>query len=85
MSFAGVGTAVVSVRAGALVSMVNEVTANGVEALPAVSVTVTVQSLYVPSVRVLKVIRLAPDAATVVVLEQLPPYIIVPASSVLKV
>ena len=65
--------------------MVNDVTESGFEALFAASVTVIVQSEYVPFARVLKVMVLSPTVASVVAEEHEPPYEIVPASSVLNV
>ena len=55
------------------------------EIFPAVSVTLIVQLLYVPSASVLSVIVLFPLTAEVVVEAQLPPYVIVHASVELKV
>ncbi len=81
----GVGTAVTSASTGGIAT-VNEVTARALLALPEASVTVIVQFEYVvPSFRALKVIVLLSAAAAVVELLQLPPYVIVPASFVLKV
>lgn len=77
--------AVVAVMTGAVVSMVNEVIVSGVEAFSAVSVTVIVQFVYVPSVRVARVMVLLPRVADVVALVHEPPYDIVPASSVVNV
>ena len=62
--------------------MVNEGIFRTEEIFPATSVTVTVQLEYVPATRALNVIVLFPDVADVVAEEQLPPYVIVPASVV---
>ncbi len=64
--------------AGALI--VKEVIVRVFEALPAVSVTMIVQSEYVPTARVSRVIELVVANALVVALLQLPPYVIVPSS-----
>ena len=65
--------------------MVKDGTESGEEALEEESVTVIVQFEYVPALNVLKVMVFAPTEAAVVVEEQEPPYVIVPASSVVKV
>lgn len=57
---------------GAVVSIVNEVTASTLLALVAASVTVIVQVEYVPSARVMKVIVFRPTVAEVVTLEHHP-------------
>ena len=81
----GVGTAVTSASTGGTAT-INEVTARALLALPKASVTVIVQFEYVPSFRALNVMVLLPADDTVVVeLLQLPPYVMVPASFVLKV
>ena len=80
----GVGTAVTSASSGGM-SNLNEVIAR-VLALPIASVTVIVQSEYVvPSSSVLRVTVLLPAVAEVVELLQAPPYVMVPASSEVKV
>ena len=86
MLVVGVGTAVTSASTGGIAT-VNEVTARALLALPEESVTVIVQFEYVvPSFRALNVMVLSPaDDAVVVELLQFPPYVIVPASFVLKV
>ena len=48
---------------------------------PAESVTLIVQSEYVPSLKEVKVMVLFPEIADVVLEEQEPPYVMVPASS----
>ena len=57
--------------AGALI--VKEVIVRVFEALPAVSVTMIVQSEYVPTARVSRMIGFVDASASVVALEQLPP------------
>ena len=52
---------------------------------PAESVTLIVQSEYVPSLKEIKEIVLLPDVADVVLEEQELPYVMVPASSELNV
>ena len=47
---------------------------------PELSVTVIVQFEYVPSLKVFRVIVLFPEIAIVVLEEQEPPYVMVPAS-----
>ena len=74
----GVGTAVTSASTGGIAT-VNEVIARASLALPEASVTVIVQSEYVPSLKVSRVIVLFPATAIVVLEEQGPPYVIVPA------
>ena len=71
----GVVTAVTSLRVGAVVSIVKELTGRLSLAMPLKSgdVTLTVQSLYVSSGRALKVIVLLFSSASVVELLQLPP------------
>ena len=78
-------TAVTSLSVGAVVSIVKELTESELLVLPKLSVTVIVQLVYVPSARALNVIVLLEAVAAVVELLQLPPYVIVPASSELKV
>ena len=65
---------------GAVVSITNELIFRVTLLFPAESVTVIVQSEYVPSLKETKVIVLLPDVADVVLEEQEPPYDIVPAS-----
>ena len=62
---------------GAVVSMVNVLTDNGLLALDAASVTVIVQSEYVHTDNVLKVMVLFHDIADVVDELQLHPYVMV--------
>ena len=76
----GVDTAVTSASSGGTAT-VNEVTERVLLAFPEESVTVIVQSEYVPSSRDVKVMLLLPEETDEVVLLQLPPYVIVPASS----
>ena len=78
-------TAVTSLSVGAVVSIVKELTESELLELLVLSVTVIVQLVYVPSARALNVIVLLEAVAAVVELLQLPPYVIVPASSELKV
>jgi hypothetical protein len=85
LSFVGVGIGIRhSEIPGALVSITNELIFN-VTLLLELSVTVMVQLSYVPSTSALKVTVLLPDVAEVVLEEQEPPYVIVPASSDEKV
>ena len=74
----GVITAVTSERIGGMTT-VNEVIVKELLTFPAESVTVIVQSEYVPSLNVFRVIVLFPATAIVVLEEQGPPYVIVPA------
>ena len=83
LSLLGVGTAVTSERTGCI-AMVKEVTVSEALGLLAESVTIILQSEYVPSAKLLKVMELLPEDAEVVELLQLPPYEIVPASFELK-
>ena len=69
-----------SLSVGAVVSMTKVLTERAMLALLALSVTVMVQSLYVPSFRALKVMALLPEEAEEVELLQLPPYVMVPES-----
>ena len=80
LSLVGEGTAVTCVSDGAVVSIVKVLTDKLSLVLLALSVTLIVQLLYVPSVRVLKVIVLFSTLAEVSELLQEPPYVIVPAS-----
>jgi hypothetical protein len=75
----GVVTAVTSTRIGGMTT-VNEVIVKELLTFPAESVTVIVQFEYVPSLKVFRVIVLFPEIAIVVLEEQDPPYVIVPAS-----
>ena len=79
LSVAGVDTAVTSASTGGTAT-VNEVTERLSLVLPEESVTVIVQSEYVPSSRDVKVMLLLPEEAEEVELLQLPPYVMVPAS-----
>ena len=62
-----------------VVSITNEPISN-VSLFPALSVTVIVQFEYVPLLKVFRVIVLIPEIAIVVLEEQEPPYVMVPAS-----
>ena len=73
LSLVGVVTAVTSLSVGAVVSIVKELTERLSLVLFEVSVTVMVQSEYVPPDKVLKVIVLLSAEAVVVELLQLPP------------
>jgi len=75
----GVDTAVTSASTGGTAT-VNEVTERVLLAFPEESVTVIVQSEYVPSSRDVKVMLLLPEEAEEVELLQLPPYVMSPAS-----
>ena len=75
----GVITAVTSERVGGMTT-VNVVIVKELLTFPAESVTVIVQFEYVPSLNVFRVIVLFPATAIVVLEEQGPPYVIVPAS-----
>ena len=75
----GVITAVTSERTGSMTT-VNVVIVKELLTLPAESVTVIVQFEYVPSLNVFRVIVLFPAIAVVVLEEQEPPYVMVPAS-----
>ena len=81
MSLVGVVTAVTSATTGAVVSTVKGVIVRVLLAFPAESVTVIVQSEYVPSFKETKVMVLFPEVADVIPDEQEPPYVIVPVSS----
>jgi hypothetical protein len=80
VSFVGVGTGVTTARTGAVVSITNVGTLSADEMFPAASVTVIVQSEYVPAASVENVTVLFPDVVDVAAEEQEPPYVIVPAS-----
>ena len=73
LSLVGVVTAVTSLSVGAVVSIVKELTERLLLELLALSLTVIVQLVYVPSDRVLKVIVLLSAEAVAVELLQLPP------------
>ena len=75
----GVITAVTSERVGGMTT-VNVVIVKELLTFPAESVTVIVQFEYVPSLNVFRVIVLFPAIAVVVLEEQVPPYVMVPAS-----
>ena len=83
LSLVGVGTIVTSASTGDMAT-VNGVTGRALLTFPAESVTVTVQSEYVPSGRVLKSILLLPTEDELSELLQLPPYVMSPASVELK-
>ena len=85
VSFPGVGTGVTTARTGATVSIVKDGTCNTDETFPAASVTVIVQSEYVPEVKASNVTVLLPLVAEPVADEQEPPYVMEPASVELKV
>ena len=80
VSWPGVGTGVTTASVGATVSMTNVGTFNTELVLPAASVTVIVQSVYVPSINALNVTVAFPKIADVAADAQEPPYVIVPAS-----
>ena len=80
MFFVGVGTGVTVASVGAVVSIVNDGMLKTEEIFPAASVTVIVQSEYVPAASAENVIVLLPLVADVVADEHEPPYVIVPAS-----
>ena len=75
----------VELTVGEVVSTTNEFIVKELLAFPAESETVIVQFEYVPSLKESKVIVLFPEIAEVVLEEQEPPYVIVPASSDEKV
>ena len=79
LSPVGFDTAVTSPSTGGTAT-VNEVTERLLLTFPEESVTVIVQSEYVPSSNAVKVMALLPEEADVVELLQLPPYVMVPAS-----
>ena len=80
LSVVGFDTAVTSASTGGTAT-VNEVTERVLLALPEESVTIIVQSEYVPSFRAVKVTLLLPEEAEEVELLQFPPYVMSPASS----
>ncbi len=73
VSFVGVVTGVTTASVGAVVSIVNDGTDNGVEAFPTASVTVIVQLEYVPGESVLNVMVLLPEDVDVADALQEPP------------
>ena len=75
----GVITAVTSERIGGMTT-VNEVIVKELLTFPAEFLTVIVQFEYVPSLNVFRVIVLFQATAIVVLEEQVPPYVMVPAS-----
>ena len=76
----GVVTAVTSASVDDVRSTVNEVIVRELLTNPISSVTVIVQFELVSSLKVFKVIVLFPEVADVVLEEQEPPYVMVPAS-----
>ena len=80
MSLVGVVTAVTSSSVAAVVSTINDVIVSVLLTYPKESVTVIVQSEYVPSFKETKVMVLFPNVANVLPDEQEPPYVIVPVS-----
>lgn len=73
VSLSGVGTGVMTARIGASVSIVKDGINKTADTFPAVSVTMIVQSVYVPGVNALKVTVLFPDVVEVEAAEQEPP------------
>ena len=80
LTVAGGDIAVTSLSVGAVVSITKVLTVSALLGLLALSVTVILQLLWLPSGRALKVIVLLEAVAAVVELLQCPPYVIVPAS-----
>ena len=81
LSLVGVGTSVTSASTGGMAT-VKSLTSRASLTFPTESVTLTVQSEYVPSFRALNVIVVLLSLATVVVLSlllQSPPYVMAPA------
>ena len=72
-SLVGVVTAVTSTSVAAVESTMNDVIVSELLTFPAESVTLIVQSEYVPSLKETKVIVLLPEIAEVVLEEQEPP------------
>ena len=70
----------VELTVGEVVSTTNELIVKELLAFPAESVTLIVQSEYVPSFKETKVMVLLSVVADVVLEEQEPPYVMVPAS-----
>ena len=85
LTVAGGDIAVTSLSVGAVVSITKVLTVSALLGLLALSVTVILQLLWVPSGRALKVIVLLEAVAAVVELLQSPEYVMVPASFELKV
>ena len=85
MSLVGVVTTVTSTSVAAVRSTINDVNVIVLLTFPEESVTLIVQSEYVSSLKETKVIVLLPDVADVVLEEQEPQYVMVPASSDEKV
>ena len=85
VSWPGVGTGVTTARTGATISIVKDGICKTELVFPAASVTVIVQSLYVPEASVVNVTVLFPLIAEAVADEQEPPYVIEPASVELNV
>ena len=85
LTVAGGDIAVTSLSVGAVVSITKVLTVSALLGLLALSVTVILQLLWVPSGRALKVIVLLESVAVVVELLQSPEYVMVPASFELKV
>ena len=73
MSLVGVVTAVTSKSVAAVRSTINDVNVIVLLTFPEESVTLIVQSEYVPSLKVFRVIVLFPEIAEVVLEEQEPP------------
>ena len=71
--FPGVGTGVTTASVGAVVSMTNDGTRRASDAFPAASVTVIVQSVYVPAASVVNVTVLFPLVVVTTADEQEPP------------
>ena len=65
---------------GAVVSIIKGRIVKKVLPFPAESVTLKTQSVYVPSLKALRVTVIVPAIAEVVLEEQEPPYVMVPAS-----
>ena len=85
LTVAGGDIAVTSLSVGAVVSITKVLTVSALLGLLALSVTMILQLLWVPSGRALKVIVLLEAVAAVVELLQSPEYVMVPASFELKV
>ena len=73
MSLVGVVTAVTSTSVAAVRSTINDVIVSVLLTFPVESVTVIVQSEYVPELKEFRVIVLFPEIAEVVLEEQEPP------------
>ena len=85
LTVAGGDIAVTSLSVGAVVSITKVLTVSALLGLLALSVTVILQLLWLPSGRALKVIVSLEAVAAVVELLQSPEYVMVPASFELKV